>query len=421
MEELHTTPRSDLGLIVVIPCYNEPDLLCVLDCLWDCARPAGSVEVIVVVNASRADTPAVHAQNRQTVALAEDWIAGHMDNRLGFYVRHFPELPPRHAGVGLARRLGMEEAVARFAAVGNLDGIIACLDADCCCDRNYLTALAGHFHAHPESPGCSVYFEHPLAPATSQPSETRAAIMGYELHLRYYVHGLRYAGSPYAFYTVGSCMAVRAGIYEKQGGMNRRKAGEDFYFLQKIIGLGNFTELRDTRVLPSPRISGRTPFGTGRAMQDSLDRGEDTFYTYAPEIFRDLGGLISGIGDCYGEGKTDIRYAVDCAMALITGLPGYVLEFLNTRGFDERYAEILRNAASPRTFRKRFHRWFNGLLTLQFIHFATQHRYPKVPVEQAAHRLLEWSASGSGDLQVLPGRESLLLQYRAMDRDPQRL
>nr|VFK57619.1 MAG: Glycosyltransferase like family 2 [Candidatus Kentron sp. TUN]VFK65843.1 MAG: Glycosyltransferase like family 2 [Candidatus Kentron sp. TUN] len=449
LSRILTPPRLDLGLIVVIPCYNEPNIGLVLDCLWHCKRPACGVEVIVLVNAVYADAPHVHAQNQWTVMFTKNWIAAHQDDSLQFHVLDFPGLPPRHAGVGLARKLGMDEAVARFTAAGNPDGIIACLDADCCCDGNYLTALVAHFRASLESPGCAVYFEHPLDSKTLYDSSidlkitscennqipssinddqlarrARAAIVGYELHLRYYVHGLRYAGSPYAFYTVGSCMAVRTRIYEKQGGMNRRKAGEDFYFLQKIIGLGNFTELRSTRVLPSPRISERVPFGTGRMIGNSLGRGEHVFYTYAPEVFRDLRLFLSRIGNLYDDEKVDSRFVTDYLTMdpAAAELSEYLPAFLTRQRFNERWAEIRRNAASSRTFRKRFHHWFNALLTLQFIHFATAHRYPKISVEQAAHRLLEWSGEKQNSVNHSNGntsdqQETLLLRYRTIDRE----
>ena len=38
-------------------------------------------------------------------------------------------------------------------------------------------------------------------------------------------------------------MAVRADAYLRQGGMNRRKAGEDFYFLNKFMVLGGYGEM----------------------------------------------------------------------------------------------------------------------------------------------------------------------------------
>ncbi len=34
---------------------------------------------------------------------------------------------------------------------------------------------------------------------------------------------------------VGSALAVKALQYVKAGGMNRKQAGEDFYFVQKLV------------------------------------------------------------------------------------------------------------------------------------------------------------------------------------------
>src|SRR5207248_7565747 len=33
-----TAPRSDLGIVVVIPCFDEPDLVGSLESLWNCER-----------------------------------------------------------------------------------------------------------------------------------------------------------------------------------------------------------------------------------------------------------------------------------------------------------------------------------------------------------------------------------------------
>jgi len=45
---------------------------------------------------------------------------------------------------------------------------------------------------------------------------------------------LQQAGSPYAYHTIGSAFACRAEAYIAAGGMNRRHAAEDFYFLQQL-------------------------------------------------------------------------------------------------------------------------------------------------------------------------------------------
>ena len=87
---------------------------------------------------------------------------------------------------------------------------------------------------------------------------------------------------------------MRAWAYVKQGGMNRRQAGEDFYFLQKISWLGPMTELANVIVHPSPRLSDRVPFGTGRAVGGFVSNGRLT--TYPLQAYRaeqSLSGMSS--------------------------------------------------------------------------------------------------------------------------------
>jgi len=110
--------------------------------------------------------------------------------------------------------------------------MIICFDADCLCDSNYFLAIEEHAEKHPSADGFNIYFEHPCE-GTDYPQEIYEGIIQYELHLRYMNQFLRYAGFPFAYHTIGSSFAVRAGTYALQGGMNSRKAGEDFYSLIK--------------------------------------------------------------------------------------------------------------------------------------------------------------------------------------------
>ncbi len=201
------------------------------------------------------------------------------------------DLPERYAGPGLARKTGMDEAVRRFAAAGTPDGIILSFDADTLCDPDYFTAISDHFHRHPDDNGCSIYFEHPLSGSDFN-SEVYRAVTYYELHMRYYLRGLRNAGHPNVYHTVGSAFAVTAEAYCRHGGMNRRKAGEDFYFLQKFFDAGRFSECNTTRVIPSPRPSGRVIFGTGAAVSEFLSSKAEPL-TYNPAAFDSIGTFLA--------------------------------------------------------------------------------------------------------------------------------
>jgi hypothetical protein len=352
-------------MVLVIPCFDEPELLATLEAIWRCERPGRAVEVIVVINSGADADQGVRARNESTDATAVEWAKEHWDARLAFHILHLPNLPPKHAGVGLARKIGMDEALRRLPR----NGVIVSFDADSQCDGNYLRAIEEHFVLHPKTPGASIYFEHPLSGPL--PEAVYRAVAFYELHLRYYVQALRYAGFPYAFHTIGSAMAVRAQAYMEQGGMNKRKAGEDFYFLQKVIALGGFTEINTTRVIPSPRESDRVPFGTGRAVRDQL-RGE-VKQTYPLEPFLDLKAFWSN-----WSADSHVREASLC-----------LRKFLETQNIEEVLAEIRANTSNTDAFRRRFLRWFDGFIAMKFVHFARDHYYGPKPVAGEAARLLK--------------------------------
>lgn len=400
--QIAAAPHPELELVVVIPCFNEPDLIGSLESLWNCARPVGAVEVIVVINSPIGCDAPVRRQNERTFLEASAWIAQHPDPQLAFHLVHFPNLPRKHAGVGLARKIGMDEAARRFDQLAKPNAIIVGFDADCRCDANYFTAIEEHFRQQARCPGCSIYFEHPLDGPLGP--EVYQAITGYELHLRYYVRALRHAGFPHAFHTIGSCMAVRSGVYKKQGGMNKRQAGEDFYFLQKIIPLGQFTDLTATRVIPSPRPSDRVPFGTGKAVADFL-RGKKGA-TYPLEAFLDLKTFFAMIPQLFGRAFSPSRRAVSKAMQT----------FLEKQKFAAALEEIRANTTNEATFRNRFFRWFNAFTAMKFIHHARDDFYGERAVADEATKLLQKLAENRS---ASRGRSplELLAAYRSLDRE----
>lgn len=397
--------HPELRIVVVIPCYDEPDVTQTLESLRRCRRPRGAVEVLLVWNASERDDEDLRRRNQTMMERVHAWRTRHEEPRFRFQALNFPRLPARHAGVGLARKIGMDEAVARFVAVGNPHGIIASLDADCACDGDYLIALESHFERQPNTRACTIYFEHALSGPLE--GDLYQAITRYELFLRYYRHGLQYAEFPFAHYTVGSCFAVRCDFYARHGGMNRRKAGEDFYFLNKLMAVGGVSEITSTRVMPGVRASTRTPFGTGRALNDFLEKAREPWTTYDAWVFRDLADLVAGVDTYYEMPPGGWRTR--------TPLSDCMREFLLTHGIVEKHAEIRANCASRETFTKRFFQWFDGFRALKFIHHATHHAYPRQPLEQGCLTLLDWQGL-AGELRAGASAEELLLYFRERDQ-----
>ena len=144
---------------------------------------------------------------------------------------------------------------------------LICLDGDTRVDARYLSVLHGFFEAPASRWACVLPYAHPIEGTQQE----QAAILCYELYLRYHSLHLSWAGSPYSYHTIGSTMGCTAAAYAAVSGMNRRQAGEDFYYLQQLAKTGAVDRVEGTLVQPSSRASHRAPFGTGRWVQRYLD------------------------------------------------------------------------------------------------------------------------------------------------------
>jgi len=425
-ELIENKPRSTLEIIVTIPVYHESGLERCLDSLFKCDTSGIRGEVIVLVNAP-ADSPAgILEKNRKTYHDVLTLIRSHPHPDLDCHLLLDHTFSNKEAGVGTARKILMDEAVRRFSSLDRPEGIIASMDADAVVEENYLQTLTGFFRKH-HPDGCSVYFEHPLSgPGYSE--DTYRAVMQYELHQRYYLQSVRSTGYPHAFHTVGSCFAVRADIYCKEGGMNRRKGGEDFYFIQKVAQRGNFRECNGTRVVPSPRPSDRVPFGTGPVVKRLLEYPGSPLFSYDPrpftmlrKLFDEMEMMYSGVDPNHlklfaeSRGEPSARRSQSSfrkkSQRNPLAHPSLLLDFLADQEFGEALAEMRKHAASPASFRKRFWRWFNMFRILKFIHFARQRGYPDIPVQEAACAFM----------QQLEASPALLQQIRASSALPQQI
>lgn len=374
---LTSVPTKALSIVIVIPCFNEPKLIESLASLWNCDRPIGDVEIITVINCGEHHSPEIKEHNLLTLEKAESWAKDKNTSRFRFEFILNNNLPKKHAGVGLARKIGMDEAVRRFEFL-HKTGIISCYDADTLCASNYLIELENHFNKHKKTPACSIRYEHPLkgdlTPINYQ------GIIRYELHLRYFVNMLKWAGCTHAHQTIGSSMAVTSSAYQKQGGMPKKKAGEDFYFLHKIIPLGNFTNLNSTYTIPSPRTSSRVPFGTGKAINDYSEQDNLHFLTYSPQSFEDLKEWLDQVPSYYNS-------SIENIITQTSTLPNSIKAFLASQNFNTHIAEIKKQSTSEKIFENRFFRWFNGFLAMKYAHFSRDNYYPNTNIKDACSNL----------------------------------
>jgi len=221
------------------------------------------------------------------------------------------------------------------------------------------------------------------------------------------VEALKQTGFPYAFHTIGSCMVFRALKYVQAGGMPKKQAGEDFYFLQKLIPLGGFGNLTKTLVAPSPRASDRVIFGTGASIKHHLEGTKEQGTTYNPAAFDDLKLFFSKAHELKDLGVQDFEnWTYD--------LTGPLRSFLLNSGFKKEIATIQQNSNSEKTFLKRFFGSFNAFKVVKYLNYAHVHFYARSELFEAALHILQRSTEAEPD--VFDEKE-LLLAYREMERE----
>ncbi len=379
-ELIKEAPPENTGIIVVVPSFNEPDITDLLDSLELCEEPACRVEVIVIVNAPANASAESLINNRKSILNTETWRQEHPERFFNLFVIDVTSEKPDGWGVGLARKTGMDEAVRRFNLLNKPDGIILNLDADCKVKSNYFTAVYNEMFDRKDRSACSIRFEHPIS-GNEFSEKVYRSITLYELHLRYYFQGLAYAGFPYVHHTVGSAIAVKALTYVKAGGMNRRIAGEDFYFIQKLVPAGGFFNLNLTTVFPSPRSSSRVPFGTGITISRLTEVDDEIFLTYNFQAFRELKTLFCLIEKIFLYKNDDPEFAYG-------DLPPGVRQFTDMGEWTAKIIEIKGNTAGIQSFRKRFFGWFNMFRIVKYLNSVHDSFFEKKPVNECASELL---------------------------------
>ena len=404
---INEAPDEGTGIIVVVPACNEPGINKMLDSLAKCREPACKTEVIIVINAPENCTRECVENNIQSLNNIERWKNENKNCFFRLFCFNVGQPLIKGWGVGLARKTGMDEAIRRFNSINRTDGVILNLDADCTVDQNYFVEVGNELLKKSGRSACSIYFEHPLADSTFSESIIRYITL-YELYLRYYFQGLAYSGFPYVFHTVGSALAVKALPYIKAGGMNRRQAGEDFYFIQKLVPAGGYFSLNSTTVYPSPRVSSRVPFGTGASITKLNADKSSTLSTYNFLAFRELRiffGMIVVFYECSSRGL----------QAQFSSIPQGLRMFLNETEWVEKMMEIKNNTSGLLSFKKRFFEWFNMFRIVKYLNYVHTDFFEKKDIHESASELLETKGIILGSAKPL----HLLLFYREMEKNNQ--
>jgi len=360
--------------------------------------PKGRTLIIVVLNARSGSPQWVHEANAQT----RDALAGQGEVEatlaLGAQLLPHPSgqlllidrasddrFLPERQGVGLARKIGADVALALIARGVVRSPWIHCTDADARLPGDYFEKLDSAESAD------SVALLHPFHHRADPTTELGRAVLQYEVSLRYYVLGLRYAGSPYAYHSIGSTLSVHARAYAQVRGFPRRRAAEDFYLLNKLAKVGNIASLEGTAIELSGRESERVPFGTGRAVRDALariaeHRGSDSLELYDPAVFAAFRAWIRTL-DAFARGEMECEPRALLARFQDPAFDAAALEAC----LDEvdafaalKHASVHRR--TPRDVRKHLHDHFDAFRFLKLAHALRDRAHPSLPLRDALAR-----------------------------------
>ena len=283
---------------------------------------------------------------------------------------------PSKQGVGLARKLGMDFGLKLINAQNRSLVWLHSTDADVIRPPNYFDIPAPEMHT-----SAMIYpFEHQAEQGYEQ------AMFLYDLSLRYYVDQLKWAGSPYAFHTIGSLITVAPLAYSQVRGIPKRSGAEDFYLLNKLAKVGTVKTLESPMIKIAGRPSHRVPFGTGPALVKlkEMESSHSNYTFYQPNIFKALKCLLTIVS----EAEQTIASAEILFTSLRDTMPKQkaetVIKALKALKIEKQF-ENLSQQRTKAQFIKSFHTWFDAFVTLRFIHIMRDLDYPSVNVATLKH------------------------------------
>lgn len=271
---------------------------------------------------------------------------------------------PSKQGVGLARKIGADIALSLIMNKQIKSPWIFCTDAD-------VSLPSSYFDADKDIDKACSAFIYPFQHRATE--DHQYACQLYESSLLYYVVGLRFASSTYAYPTIGSTIAISAYSYSAVRGFPCRSAGEDFYLLNKLAKVGNIQQLKAPIIVISGRLSERVPFGTGVGIKRILDTpdSEVELLFYNPIAFLALKKLLEKLRTCQEIINLKEYFSQDSHFGPI------LIHWAESTGI----FEIIKSKQSQRAqvFDKFIHDWMDAFRTLKFIHFVRDLHFPSLP------------------------------------------
>lgn len=403
--------------VMVIPACNETPAL-----LREPPPSGGRSLMILVINQSTAASGTVSSQNKKLARAVFErfeliWSSELHSANFALQLFHDPHAQrdillvdrfskgfqlPEKGGVGHARKTGVDIACALVDAGRVESPWIHCTDADVRLPDTYFKAGQSASNKAKDHAVLIYPFYHNDDPASAESAEVILATQLYELSLRYYVAAMKFAGSPYAFHTIGSTMAVSARHYAMVRGFPKREAGEDFYLLNKLAKVGKVLALAEgpdcKSIEIAARRSDRVPFGTGAAVNKITGLGDPVldYHFYNPLVFELLACWLNAMERIWASPGRDIGSCMFPRKAVGKGFNEQqqcLLQGFDEIGVSRALQHAHRQSKNLPQFERHMSTWFDAFKTLKLIHklrdcCAKSIRYDELEKHAFFHHLL---------------------------------
>jgi len=284
---------------------------------------------------------------------------------------------PIKQGVGLARKIAADIAATLMTKKIVSSHWIHSTDADTLIPKHYFSNLDD---IDPRHYAAAV---HPYKHISDDNKPISLAMKLYELRLHYYVEGLRYAKSPYAHHTLGSCLSASLIHYCQVRGYPKRSGAEDFYLLNKLRKTGGIFQHQRHQLHIISRLSDRVPFGTGPAVIDlssSIFPLQEKIF-YHPKCFEALKTALDCSLRFFGNVIPKTPAELEAEL-LKTNNDTELCQLLSAGLFKCNWARALQHCQqqgkNQASFERHFLIWFDGFRTLKLIHYLRDEAYSNI-------------------------------------------
>ena len=260
-------------------------------------------------------------------------------------------LSKKDAGVGLARKIGMDYCI-KFS---NQSSLFCSLDADTIINKNYLRTIAKEYINNLFGTAV-VNFKH----QKNNIPKIQKAIIEYENLLKDIAIKIRKTGSPYGFVSMGSTIVCSMEAYVSIGGIPPKRATEDFYFLQNLAKYKPIHIINEILVYPSSRAEERVYLGTGFRMKNISNNIPFNDLYIRSEAYKDLKYLYQIIELNWNKKSTEI-------ISYLAENNSKLQQYLEKNNFIKVFENIQKNIINKRQLLNQFHRWFDSLKIYKFL------------------------------------------------------